>query len=875
MQMVAKRYGELFDSERLKRLADTSFPKKWRMAPKPVDFLMSHLVEMADPETNEKTTFSVEAFVYGKFDKYNTNSGLVATDRRTPQAFSHFTFDSSSKRLLCVDVQGVDDLYTDPAVHAPSDFLWCDANLGLRGMALFFWSHRCNDACRLLGLHAFTTYSDCQTIRHIAKEAKLSTVRELVIATLTKSETELDDLRRAMPSSKAPRVKVESCLIWLNAEQWCDLPRIRHPAGYTKPLPKELVEPSIHMELCWLYASGRLNQATGGAKPCPEGAVFHLQQAARGGLVCALLALARLCSDHPHSDFLPTVISSTSFHLCMRLLEEASSAGSADAAASLAKICEQGTYDSPSLGKAAKMYELHAQLALEEQEEEKESPNDSDAASPTSSNCGGEGSGGASWMKYTGISRPTSYFDKFGWENHELVPHTSLGAAAALYEKGGPGLGKNLQRACELYRFASEVACDALQAKLSMKYGEKADALEAELDALEGPQLDATSEDDQFGDELEEESSRMESMVKVLVPAATRRTLEELASNLGMKSHSQVIDHLIVSFRRKPSALQSLQLSRPRKENRRMSWRPQLQSPAATPKASPAMFAHRSPFEEGDGSFSPLSSSPPMCSGTFPSGDVSFSPPQSSGFNPFFPPEASSSWLPGKRLDTFGAVFAAGTSTEMRASKQTFPTSLLAKEVIEEPADGDFGDDFLSAFVDDISTACPAPPEVIVEEAAECNFGEDFLSAFAVDKSEHASPTLPMESTPQMPPQEIFEEEAEGDLGDDFLSAFAEETSVQILPLAKQVRMAQDEIEEDADCDFGDDFLSAFKEENPILIAPPQRDSCEKEDNVKDMQGTLGGDLVETAKSARTPEPAPVDSPRLTKGSMWAKGPPQ
>ena len=42
-----------------------------------------------------------------------------------------------------VDIQGVDDLYTDPQIHtAAAKRSFGRGNMGLRGMALFFASHR-------------------------------------------------------------------------------------------------------------------------------------------------------------------------------------------------------------------------------------------------------------------------------------------------------------------------------------------------------------------------------------------------------------------------------------------------------------------------------------------------------------------------------------------------------------------------------------------------------------------------------------------------------------------------------------------------------------------------------------------------------------
>ena len=56
--------------------------------------------------------------------------------------------------VLCVYV-GVGDLYTDPQIHTFGAQEYGEANLGAKGMALFFSSHICSPLCEFLGLVEF------------------------------------------------------------------------------------------------------------------------------------------------------------------------------------------------------------------------------------------------------------------------------------------------------------------------------------------------------------------------------------------------------------------------------------------------------------------------------------------------------------------------------------------------------------------------------------------------------------------------------------------------------------------------------------------------------------------------------------------------
>ncbi|CAH8476844.1 unnamed protein product [Heterobilharzia americana] len=147
--MEAKLWGEAFNRHN---------------PPKKVDIFQLSVLEihsensLADgkKESASSVFFHIERYMEGEYRKYNSNSGFVDEClRNTPQTFSHFTFERSGHRLLVVDIQGVGDLYTDPQIHTSDGVGYNDGNLGTRGMALFFHSHKCNPLCKWLGLAQF------------------------------------------------------------------------------------------------------------------------------------------------------------------------------------------------------------------------------------------------------------------------------------------------------------------------------------------------------------------------------------------------------------------------------------------------------------------------------------------------------------------------------------------------------------------------------------------------------------------------------------------------------------------------------------------------------------------------------------------------
>jgi hypothetical protein len=165
-QMYSKHWAELYNSQ-LK-------------PPKPVHFIDSFVLHVLPQATEESTAaatpssstssssssskelhrsfpgklYSGEPYIAGQYIKHSDNFGWVNTDaaRGTPHAFSHFTYEASNRQLVIVDMQGVNDFYTDPQIHTLDRNAFGDGNLGFAGLWTFLETHECTSVCEAVGL---------------------------------------------------------------------------------------------------------------------------------------------------------------------------------------------------------------------------------------------------------------------------------------------------------------------------------------------------------------------------------------------------------------------------------------------------------------------------------------------------------------------------------------------------------------------------------------------------------------------------------------------------------------------------------------------------------------------------------------------------
>lgn len=127
-----------------------------------VQFVPAGVMQVTDG--NELRYFTYEQYLGdGSYTKFNSNLDYVHQEESddtlsaTCQAFSHYTWQKSGKRIIICDLQGVQIAHrvvlTDPAIHYTNVLCHGSTNLGPRGIERFFRVHKCNDICRAMKLN--------------------------------------------------------------------------------------------------------------------------------------------------------------------------------------------------------------------------------------------------------------------------------------------------------------------------------------------------------------------------------------------------------------------------------------------------------------------------------------------------------------------------------------------------------------------------------------------------------------------------------------------------------------------------------------------------------------------------------------------------
>ena len=139
-----------------------------------LNYVDSYIYELLDYSSSKDLTtaqlpnhqryYSVENYLKGDYTKFNNNSGWTSDNMneqsQVAQAFSHFSWQLTKGYLMIVDLQGVDNILTDPQIHCLDRTKFGKGNLGYVGIIRFFLTHVCNSYCKKLNLIHPRTYVD-------------------------------------------------------------------------------------------------------------------------------------------------------------------------------------------------------------------------------------------------------------------------------------------------------------------------------------------------------------------------------------------------------------------------------------------------------------------------------------------------------------------------------------------------------------------------------------------------------------------------------------------------------------------------------------------------------------------------------------------
>ena len=125
----------------------------------------------------EKEEFcTIEEMIEGGFEKYLNNDGMCSNGhevdemKEKAECLAHFSFQQSKESLLLTDIQGYNNILTDPEIASSEiskdqEVLFCVGNYCRKAIKNFGMTHVCNRFCRLSDLSPlnnedFSNYDD-------------------------------------------------------------------------------------------------------------------------------------------------------------------------------------------------------------------------------------------------------------------------------------------------------------------------------------------------------------------------------------------------------------------------------------------------------------------------------------------------------------------------------------------------------------------------------------------------------------------------------------------------------------------------------------------------------------------------------------------
>lgn len=153
-EVKSVQYMQEVQSQTIAKVLTSKFNE--RKPPQHLDYVVARVFKPDSRKGGATTPYFLEPFVEGEYIKYNNNGGSVSGKGEfnlSAQAFSHFSWVATAGSLIAVDLQGYNQILTDPVIHTrDKKHLPLRTNFNDSGIIRFFSTHKCNKVCLSVGL---------------------------------------------------------------------------------------------------------------------------------------------------------------------------------------------------------------------------------------------------------------------------------------------------------------------------------------------------------------------------------------------------------------------------------------------------------------------------------------------------------------------------------------------------------------------------------------------------------------------------------------------------------------------------------------------------------------------------------------------------